>query len=141
MQHELSRVGMRWVLTWGLVASVVGSLSGCASGGAAASSAKAMEQNAIVHQVTDADVQATHSTEPMKGKGAILWVNGLGCPQCASNVDLQLNRMRGLAIVRPDLSTGKVEVSFMGSQRPSPQQFSDAIADAGFTLVKVEAMQ
>jgi copper chaperone CopZ len=140
MQSERSRVGIRWVLAFGLVACGAIALGGCASGGAAGGAA-AMEENAIVHQVSEADVQATHSNEPMTGKGAILWVNGLGCPQCASNVDLQLARMPGLAVVRPDLSTGKVEVTFVGSRRPSPQQFSDAIADAGFTLVKVESMQ
>jgi copper chaperone CopZ len=132
------------------LAAALASLQGCASTNVGASGqadqqsaqkATAAEENAIVHQVTQADQDATHSTQAMQGRGAILWVNGLGCPQCASNVDLQLKRMRGLSIIRPDLSTGKVEVSFVGSRRPSPQDFSNAIADAGFTLVKIESVQ
>jgi len=99
-----------------------------------------MEENAVTHQVQRADIDATHNTEPMKSGTAVLWVNGLGCPQCATNADLQLKRIRGVSNIRTDLGEGKIYMTIAGgSKNPSPQRFHDAIEDAGFTLVKVES--
>ena len=65
-------------------------------------------------------------------------MNGLGCPLCATNIDRQLERLPGVSGVQVDLSVGKVTLAFEGQERPSPHQISEAVEDAGFTLVKVE---
>lgn len=75
----------------------------------------------------------------MTGSGAVLWINGLGCPQCATNIDLQLKRVGGMQITPADLSTGKVEVLFVGKKKPSPKQLAEAATEAGFTLMKIES--
>jgi copper chaperone CopZ len=99
------------------------------------------EENAVVHQVSKADVDATHTTEPIQSSSAVLWVNGLGCPQCATNADLQLKRIRGVTNIRTDLGEGKIYITLTaGSKNPSAERLSEAIADAGFTLVKVETL-
>lgn len=113
-------------------------LSACASNNPGAASAS-MEEHAVNHQATAADLAALKSKEPIPGAGAVLWVNGLGCPLCASNIDKQLERVRGVSTVRVDLSSGMVTLALKpGAPHPSPARLTDAVADAGFTLVKVE---
>ncbi len=119
-------------------AVVLALLSGCAATKSADGMAAGYEENAVIHSVTDADVAFANSKDPIKADHAVLWVNGLGCPQCATNIDLQLERVRGVDEMQIDLSTGKVTVSLKGDKRPSPAQFGEAVKDAGFTLVKIE---
>lgn len=118
-----------------VVSSVIG-LGGCASSGGKAE--KPMEENAVIHQVSEADKATAHGATPIASDKAVLWVNGLGCPQCASNIDLQLLKVKGVKGVRVDLGAGKVAVDLTGSARPSPDQLAKAVDRAGFTLVKVE---
>ena len=108
-------------------------LGGCASSGGG------MEENAVVHAGTAADLEATRSVEPIREESATLWVNGLGCPQCSSNIDAQFARVRGVDEARVDLGTGTVTLALSGKERPSPRRLSEAVLDAGFTLVKIEA--
>ncbi|MDX2114727.1 MAG: heavy metal-associated domain-containing protein [Planctomycetota bacterium] len=121
------------------------SLAACASstGPAAADSANAAqpayEEGAIVHTVSEADLAYARSTDPITANHAVLWVNGLGCPQCASNIDLQLDRITGVQNIKVDLSTGRVNVDLFGVARPSPARLAQAVDRAGFTLVKIEA--
>lgn len=125
----------------GFVVSSLLVLAGCASGGAnsaGASDKKPMEENAVVHQATDAEKAATHSRTPVAEGKTALYVNGLGCPQCASNVDVQLMRLPGVDKADVDLSTGIVTINVKGNRRPSPHQISESVLDAGFTLVKLE---
>lgn len=125
-----------------MVAALAMSMGGCVSSGAKGSAADATpesQENAIVHQVSDADVAATLSTQPLTGSMATLYVNGLGCPLCATNIDLQLKRVKGVEVTKVDLSTGKVDLAMVGPSKPSPKRLHDAVADAGFTLVKIES--
>lgn len=114
-----------------LLASIPG-LVGCASQG------PVYEEKPITHQTSPEDLAFIKSEAPLQGTSATLWVNGLGCPLCASNIDLQLKRLRGVTSVNVDLSVGKVEVGVGPGGGPSPAQFAHAVEDAGFTLVKVE---
>jgi copper chaperone CopZ len=133
MNHAICRIAVCGLF---VTFAAVATTAGCAS--TPASSASKMEENAVNHVVSQADIAATHSKEPLKASGAVLWINGLGCPQCASNIDLQLKRLDGVLVSPADLSTGKVDVSFIGKTKPSPQQLADATTEAGFTLMKIE---
>ncbi len=107
-------------------------LSGCAS-------TPVTEENAVVHHVSEAETQAAHRKEKLQGTSAVLWVNGLGCPQCATNADLQLKRISGVSNIQTDLSTGKISISMLGGDKnPTAKRVSDAIEDAGFTIVKIK---
>lgn len=118
-------------------AAMVAGLAGCAStsGG---SRAPVNQENAVVHHVSAEDEAATHSKEPLTTQSAVLWVNGLGCPQCATNIDFQLKRLRGVNEVYTDLGSGKVTVSMGSGTKPSPYRLSEAVKDAGMTMVKIE---
>lgn len=94
-------------------------------------------EEAVVYTQTQADKDFLTRAEPLTGSSAVLYVNGLGCPQCASNVDVQLLRLPGVNKANVDLSTGQVHLTFQGEKRPSPKRLNDAVEDAGFTLARV----
>ena len=112
------------------------SLIGCASN---SDVTQPGEENAINHAVTDEDKALAASNDPLKGDSALLYVNGMGCPLCASNIDLQLVRLKGVSSVNVDLGHGTAFLKFSGPDRPSPHAIGVAVKDAGFTLVKIES--
>ncbi len=91
----------------------------------------------VEHAATELDRAALHHTEPLKGDKAVLYVNGLGCPLCATNIDKQLLRLKSVAAATVDLGNGTVEVAFAKGAKPSAHDLSESVADAGFTLVKL----
>jgi copper chaperone CopZ len=91
----------------------------------------------IAHSVTKGDLDELRSTNSIEGDAAELWVNGMGCPQCVTNIDLELEDLPGVASTRVDLGSGKVYVTFTGTKRPTPAQLEKAVGDAGNTLVKL----
>lgn len=111
-------------------------LWGCQGGGTPGSGEKVPE--GVVHQVTPEDIAATHAQTPVTGDEVVLLVNGLGCPQCATNIDRALERVPGVTSVQVDLGSGKVTVGLGSKRKPTPHELSEAVADAGLTLVKIE---
>lgn len=110
-------------------------LAGCSS-----TPSDGPEEQRIFHQVTQADLEGAKSQEPIKAQAAALWVNGMGCPLCATNLDRQLLRVKGVTGVNIDMAAGTALVSLDAkAPHPSPARLGHAVADAGFTLVKVEA--
>lgn len=119
-------------------------LAGCAGsrgGGGGGASAGNPDENAVTHNVSAADIASTKGTKPVASKEVVLWINGMGCPQCVTNVDLQLERINGAKDVRVDLANGKVAVRFEKEPRPTPERIAKAVSDAGLTLVKIESGQ
>jgi len=112
---------------------------GCAAGpdGAAGTEGQ-YEENAVVHTATPEDTERLRASEPIAADTARLYVNGLGCPLCASNVDQQLSRQKTIRSFNVDLSTGIVSVAFAPGRHPSPRDLVNIVEDAGFTLVKIE---
>lgn len=115
------------------------SMIACAGPGRPDPGASHSDQDLIVHAVTPEDTAAARSETPIRADRVVLWVNGLGCPLCASNIDRQLARVDGVQSVSVDLGRGKVVLTLKpGAAHPSPARLGDAVEDAGFTLVKVE---
>lgn len=111
---------------------------GCAGGPGKGGGPEARGEG-VVHHVSAADMAGAKSAAPIEGMTAVLWVNGLGCPLCATNIDKQLVRVDGVDSVDVDLSNGKVTLLLKpGAAHPSPAVLGAAVEDAGFTLVKVE---
>lgn len=137
MHARISRALRAPALLFASITSL--SLVACSSGSGAAAADEASEENRINHEVSAADIASARSTAPIAGDSAVLYVNGLGCPLCASNIGRQLERVKGVDTVNVDLSDGKVDLRFRpGGERPSPAALGEAVEDAGFTLVKVE---
>jgi copper chaperone CopZ len=108
-------------------------LAGCAS----TYDAPANTENAVEHAITPESKAALASKKPLEGKEATLYVNGLGCPQCATNADRQLARTRGVLNYAVDLGQGTIRIGMLGTANPSPYELREAMADASFTLVKI----
>lgn len=72
---------------------------------------------------------------------AVLYVHGMGCPQCANNVDSQLKKVPGVESVIIDMGSGKVTAKLSPSHHPTRDQLAKAIDNTGFTLVKIEMPQ
>lgn len=122
-------------------ASAVSAIALCSLLGACASSGGTAEyeEKPISHTVTDADRAAAKSKAPIAGDSAVLYVNGMGCPLCATNIDMQLKRLPGVKSVKVDLGVGTVKMDLIsGMPHPSPDRLGHAVEDAGFTLVKIE---
>jgi hypothetical protein len=128
-------------------AAMVFHLSGCASGpttsGAGAPTSRAVAEGraepgaeGLIHRVTEADLATTRGGQPVEGEYVKLWVNGMGCPQCVTNIDFQLERRLSATDVRVDLGEGVVYARFPRT-RPTPDQLRNSTSDAGLTLVKV----
>lgn len=90
------------------------------------------------HDHAGGETTAFSGTEPVGGEGVTLKVNGLSCPQCASNLTLSLDELPGVRGSKINLKTGDVAVEF-GITSPSEKQLADAVANSGFTLVDIRA--
>ncbi len=120
-------------------------LGGCAASGPATTEAtpgtiKTDNDQGKVHSASAEDAAFLKSDEPIANNTIILFANGLGCPQCASNIDLQIKkRVPGAESVYVDLAEGTATVDIIPGtkRRLSPKQFEDIVGDAGFTLVKL----
>jgi copper chaperone CopZ len=84
---------------------------------------------------TQSSADASASTGPHT---AVLTVHGMGCPQCANNVDSQLMKVPGVESVSIDMGSGRVLAKLSPSQHPTRDQLAKAIDHTGFTLVKID---
>lgn len=121
-----------------LTLALVAGLSGCAASGDAQNGKPG--ENAVVHTSTAADAARLKDTAPVASNRVRLYVNGMGCPQCVSNIDLQLGKLRGVKSTKVNLGDGTVDVEFYSKERPSPAQLSKAVS-GDFTLVKIEELK
>jgi copper chaperone CopZ len=122
---------MKQIMVLSLCTFVV--LTGCASTNDPARNT----ENAVEHTITPESKSALASKQPLAGKQATLFVNGLGCPQCATNADRQLARTRGVLSYEVDLGQGTIRIEMLGTGNPSPYELREAMADAAFTLVRI----
>ncbi|MFM9957585.1 MAG: heavy-metal-associated domain-containing protein [Phycisphaerales bacterium] len=143
MKNELfvSLVG-RFAAVSVLSGALIG-LTSCASSGGGSGEGQHVpgttEEQIISHEVSPEDIAKAKSRKALASNEAVLYVNGMGCPLCATNINMQLERVRGVTDVKVDLGVGKVTVFMLpNTAHPSPAVLGDAVEDAGFTLVKVE---
>lgn len=90
------------------------------------------------YTATPEEARLVASAEPLPAGPVKLYMNGLACPLCASNIDAQLADLPGIQNIKVDLNTGIVTASIVGDQRPAPKQIAHAADQAGVTLVKIE---
>lgn len=90
------------------------------------------------HAPTKDDTAFITTKKPLDAKWVTLYVNGLGCPLCASNIDKQLENVPDVEWMYVDLGHGVVQMKLAdGGRKPSPMLLNDTVLDAGFTLVKI----
>lgn len=134
---------MNRLMNAGVVVCVAFVLGGCASssggggGSARAERAPDADEKAVVHSYTPTEYAAAHADAPLAASSATLFVNGMGCPLCVTNVDKQLVRVTGVQTVKVDLGAGTVDVGLSGKTKPTAAALAKAVDDAGLTLVKI----
>lgn len=69
---------------------------------------------------------------------AVMWINGMACPQCSYNVDLQLKKVPGVEHVTVDMSSGKVQAFLSRDLPPTRTELTAAIENTTFTLVRLD---
>ncbi|MBX3355638.1 MAG: heavy-metal-associated domain-containing protein [Phycisphaeraceae bacterium] len=111
-----------------LIAASSLAIVGCAS--PQASSGASAEQ-------ASGSALAYASHEPVAESHAAIAVAGLACPKCASNVDVQLQRIPGVHVENIDMRHGRVMVRFDRTPHPSPAQLGRAVEAAGLTFLGV----
>lgn len=117
--------------------SIVASLGACASDQSAASSSSTDTEQAVTYTATTEEAALIKSDQPLPPGPIVMYMNGLSCPLCATNIDQQVEKLPGVSDVKVDLSTGKVKANLTGPQTPSPKQLSTAADAAGVTLIKI----
>lgn len=75
---------------------------------------------------------------PADARVAVMRVNGMSCPLCAHNINLQLHDLPGVRGVHIDLGKGQVTVAMTDKTPPGEEQLKNAIRDAGFSLMGVD---
>lgn len=113
-----------YALGWAFGAALLALAAGCEQTG----SMKTAEQPAL----------GVMSEAPIDQASATIWVQGMGCPLCANNVDQQLEKVPGVKKVDLNLGTGEVRVALEEGHQPSRSQLAQAIKNTGFTLVKID---
>lgn len=109
-------------------------LGGCAGSGGAAG----VEEEGVVHQATADESARLKDTKPIQATEVVLFVNGLGCPLCATNIDKVLEREDYTRSVVVDLGLGTVTLGLKPEETaPSPKDLYELVHDSGFTLVKI----
>lgn len=135
-----SRAGTSAVMA-ALLVAVAGVLASCASSGAAAGESGQHVHAGEAAAAGDAVDLALLDETPIAADKATLYVEGLSCPACATNVDHQLKDVQGVRFVEVDLGDGTVDLTLGGSVRPSRATLARAIHDSGFTLRRIEVGQ
>lgn len=83
---------------------------------------------------TQADAAQAEAVSLMSPGSMRLWVDGLGCPMCATNVDLALSDLDGVESTSINLETGEVTVTVDPDRRPSDADVVNAVRSTGFTV-------
>lgn len=117
--------------------AVAGCASTPATTGTGDAAAQAEPGEGVVHTATEAERTYLTSKQPIDAEQVTLAVNGLSCPLCASNVDKQLEGVRGVEKIKIDFAAGVIDLG-LSEPRPSPAMLARAIDQAGFTLIKIE---
>lgn len=117
--------------------AIVASLGACASDQSAASSSSADTEQAVTYTATTEEAALIKSDQPLPPGPIVMYMNGLSCPLCATNIDKQMESLSGVSDVKVDLATGMVKANLTGTKPPSPKQLASAADEAGVTLVKI----
>lgn len=66
-----------------------------------------------------------------------LKIEGMTCPTCAFSVENQLEKLKGIGVVRIRLGRGEATINLNAGANLEEQELHDAIEMAGFKLVSI----
>ena len=78
------------------------------------------------------------AVEPASASAVTLWVEGFGCPMCATNLEYELEEIAGVMDATIDLERGTASVLLAKGESPSASQYRRAAEDSGLSLTRIE---
>ena len=69
---------------------------------------------------------------------ATIWVKGMPCPFCASNLETYIAKIDGIEKVDADLATGRVLVQVTRVEADTEAVLRKAVDDSGFSIDTIE---
>lgn len=81
------------------------------------------------------------TTGLVKADQVSMYVTGLSCPFCATNLERSMTKLPGVQDVSVDLGTGEAKVMLIGKDRPTYEQLEKAVKDSGFTFQRFAAQR
>lgn len=84
------------------------------------------------------ETQKVYDNTPLQGTSVSFAVAGMGCPKCANNITLILEKVDGVESPKIDMSTGLVTVDFVSEIRPSESDLATAVRESGFTYKGIQ---
>lgn len=133
----MSRSTIAQSLSYLLLAASLAACGATPSTPSADASASTEEISEVTYTASAEEAAIIKSDQPLPPGPIVMFMNGLSCPLCATNIDKQLERLPGVSGVKVDLSRGRVSATLAGPKTPSGVDLSNAADAAGVTLVKV----
>ena len=116
---------IRTILTTIILSIATITLAGCGS-----------SNGDSMHTSTDTGDRMTGNTGDASGNTVVMTVHGMSCPLCATNIDKQLLKVKGVHSVDVDMSTGRVTMAVSEISPPSDAELARAVEESGFTLAE-----
>ena len=109
-------------------------LTGCQSGSASTSQNVSAIPAIPAHPTDPTDPAASFAVE----RTATIWIKGMTCPFCASNLETYIARIDGMERIDADLATGRVLVQVTSFDDDTESKLRKAVNDSGFTVDRFE---
>ena len=96
------------------------------------------QRSASMPEQDQVDLAAVNDEAMPSGPVATMWVKGMACPFCATNLEGQLERVKGVNKISIDLGTGKVVMVLDPTMPATKEAMARAVDNSGFTLDRIE---
>ena len=96
------------------------------------------QQSASMQGQGSVDLAAMNDEAMPSGPVATMWVKGMACPFCATNLEGQLEKVKGVERITIDLGTGKVVMVLDPTTPATKEAIAKAVDNSGFTLDRIE---
>ncbi|MCH8261176.1 MAG: cation transporter [Planctomycetes bacterium] len=96
------------------------------------------QQSASMQGQDQVDLAAVDDEAMPTGPVATMWIKGMACPFCATNLEGQLEKIEGIKKIIIDLGTGKVVMVLDSTTPATKEAMAKAVDNSGFTLDRIE---
>ncbi|MCH7848118.1 MAG: cation transporter [Planctomycetes bacterium] len=96
------------------------------------------QQSASMQGQGQVDLAAVDDEAMPTGPVATMWIKGMACPFCATNLEGQLEKIEGIKKIIIDLGTGKVVMVLDSTTPATKEAMAKAVDNSGFTLDRIE---
>lgn len=96
------------------------------------------QQSASMQGQGQVNLTAVEDEAMPSGPVATMWIKGMACPFCATNLEGQLEKVKGVTKISINLGTGKVVMALDPTMPATREAILKAVDNSGFTLDRIE---